>query len=100
MIGTRVTTRSQTANTLRGLETNLNRAQKLQDQLSSGKQVERPSDDPAAAVSSMKLRSQRRADEQYLRNIDDARGRLSLADDAMTSVSAQIRRAQELMTSS
>jgi flagellar hook-associated protein 3 FlgL len=47
----------------------------------------------------MKLRSQRRADEQYLRNIDDARGRLSLADDSLTSLSAQIRRARELMVS-
>jgi flagellar hook-associated protein 3 FlgL len=48
----------------------------------------------------MKLRSQKRADEQYLRNIDDARGRLSLADDALTSLSAQIRRAQDLLTNS
>jgi flagellar hook-associated protein 3 FlgL len=99
VIGTRVTTRSMSAATMRGLETNLTRAQKLQNQLSSGREVQRPSDDPAATVSSMKLRSQRRADEQYLRNIDDARGRLSLADDAMTSLSAQIRRAQELMVS-
>jgi flagellar hook-associated protein 3 FlgL len=99
MIGTRVTTRSQTAATMRGLENSMNRAQKLQEQLSSGRQVEKPSDDPAAAVSSMKLRSQRRADEQYLRNIDDARGRLSLADDSLVSLSAQIRRSQELMTS-
>jgi flagellar hook-associated protein 3 FlgL len=98
MIGTRVTTRSATLSTMAGLEASLSRAQKLQNQLSSGRQVQRPSDDPAATVSSMKLRSQRRADEQYLRNIDDARGRLSLADDSMTSLSSQIRRASELLT--
>jgi flagellar hook-associated protein 3 FlgL len=96
----RVTTRSSTTATMRGLESSLNRVQKLQNQLSSGRQVERPSDDPAATVSSMKLRSQKRADEQYLRNIDDARGRLSLADDALTSLSSQIRRAQDLLTNS
>jgi len=100
MTGMRVTTRSSTTATMRGLESSLNRVQRLQNQLSSGRQVERPSDDPAATVSSMKLRSQKRADEQYLRNIDDARGRLSLADDALTSLSSQIRRAQELLTSS
>ena len=94
----RVTTRSSATATMRGLETSLSRVQELQNQLSSGKQVERPSDDPAATVSSMKLRSQKRADEQYLRNIDDARGRLSLADDALTSLSSQIRRAQDLLT--
>jgi flagellar hook-associated protein 3 FlgL len=85
--------------TMRGLDTTLTRAQHLQNQLSSGKQVSKPSDDPAATVSSMKLRSQLRADEQYLRNIDDARGRLSLADDSLVSLSGQIRRANELMVS-
>jgi flagellar hook-associated protein 3 FlgL len=100
MTGTRVTTRSSTMATMRGLEASLTRTQKLQNQLSSGRQVERPSDDPAATVSSMKLRSQRRADEQYLRNIDDARGRLTLADDALTTLSSQIRRTQELLATS
>ena len=100
MTGMRVTTRSSTTATMRGLDTSLTRVQRLQNQLSSGRHVERPSDDPAATVSSMKLRSQKRADEQYLRNIDDARGRLSLADDAMTALSGQIRRAQELLTNS
>ena len=100
MTGMRVTTRSSTTATMRGLDASLSRVQRMQNQLSSGRQVERPSDDPAATVSSMKLRSQKRADEQYLRNIDDARGRLSLADDAMTTLSGQIRRAQELLTNS
>jgi flagellar hook-associated protein 3 FlgL len=100
MTGTRVTTRSSTLATMRGLEASLTRTQKLQNQLSSGRLVERPSDDPAATVSSMKLRSQRRADEQYLRNIDDARGRLTLADDALTTLSSQIRRTQELLATS
>jgi flagellar hook-associated protein 3 FlgL len=100
MTGTRVTTRSSTVATMRGLEASLTRTQKLQNQLSSGRLVERPSDDPAATVSSMKLRSQRRADEQYLRNIDDARGRLTLADDALTTLSSQIRRTQELLMTS
>jgi flagellar hook-associated protein 3 FlgL len=100
MLGTRVTTRSMTVNTMRGLENSLTRAQRLQEELSSGRSVATPSDDPAATVSSMKLRSQRRADEQYLRNIDDARGRLSLADDSLTGLAAHIRRAQELLTQS
>jgi flagellar hook-associated protein 3 FlgL len=100
MTGMRVTTRSSATATMRGLETSLSRVQRLQNQLSSGRQVERPSDDPAATVSSMKLRSQKRADEQYLRNIDDSRGRLSLADDALTTLSAQMRRAGELLAGS
>lgn len=83
--------------TMRGLDISLTRAQRLQEQLSSGRSVARPSDDPAASVSAMKLRSQRRADEQYLRNIDDATGRLAVADDALSDLSSYIRRAQDLL---
>jgi flagellar hook-associated protein 3 FlgL len=100
LIGGRVTQRSMTSATMRGLDSSLNRAQKLQEQLASGKLITKPSDDPSAAVSAMKLRSQRRADEQYLRNSEDATGRLALADDSLSSLSDQIRRAQELLTQS
>lgn len=100
MTGNRVTQRSMSTVTMRGLELSLSRSQRLQEQLSSGRAVAAPSDDPAAAVSAMKLRSQRRADEQYLRNIDDGNGRLAMADDALLDLSRQIRRAQELMSAS
>lgn len=98
MAGNRVTQRSLTTNTMRGLDATLSRAQRLQEQLSSGRAVSRPSDDPAGTVSSMKLRSQLKADEQYLRNNQDASGRLNVADDALGDVSSMIQRAQELLT--
>ena len=97
VIGQRVTQRSQSQATMRGLEVSLNRAQKLQEQLSSGKLVGRPSDDPSAAVSSMKLRSMKATDEQFLRNIGDAQGRMAVTDTALTDISSQIRKSQELM---
>lgn len=49
------------------------------------------------ALSTVALRSQQAGTEQYLRNIDDATGRLNVADDALTQVSSQLRRARELV---
>lgn len=96
MAVTRVTQTSMSNAALRGLQGALGRAQHLQEQLSSGKRVARPGDDPSATGSAMALRSQRRADEQYLRNSDDAAGRLALTDDTLTQLSSRIRRIQEL----
>jgi flagellar hook-associated protein 3 FlgL len=93
----RVTHKSMSNVALRGLQGSLSRAQQLQNELSSGKRVGTPSDDPAAASASMKLRSQRRQDEQYLRNIDDASGRLNVTDDALSQISDRIRRARDLL---
>lgn len=95
----RVTHRSMSDVALRGLQGALTRTQKLQEELSSGKRVGTPGDDPSAAGTSMKLRSQRRANEQYLRNIEDASGRLNVTDDALTQISDRIRRARDLVAS-
>lgn len=94
---TRITQSAISASALRGLQASLGRSQDLQNQLSSGRRVSRPADDPSAAAAAMKLRGQRRADEQYLRNADDATGRLTQADSALTGISAQLRRARELV---
>jgi flagellar hook-associated protein 3 FlgL len=96
----RVTQRGVSDAALRGLQSSLARTQKLQNELSSGKRVSAPSDDPAAASSSMALRSQRRGDEQYLRNADNAAGRLNMADNALTQLSDRIRRVRDLLIQS
>jgi flagellar hook-associated protein 3 FlgL len=100
MTWSRVTQRGTSDSALRGLQASLARTQKLQTELSSGKRVANPGDDPAAAASSMALRSQRRADEQYLRNADDASGRLNMADNALTQLSDRVRRVRELLIQS
>jgi flagellar hook-associated protein 3 FlgL len=99
MIGNRVTQRMVNDTALYGLQTTLAKSQRLQEQLSSGRLVSKASDDPSAASSSMVLRSQRRLDEQYLRNIEDSGGRLATADAALQDVSTLVRRAKELLVS-
>lgn len=93
----RITQRSIADTALRGLQGNLARVQQLQQQLSSGRKVSVPSDDPSATVSSMTLRSRRVADEQYLRNIDLAAGRLTVVDNALTQLSDRLRAVRDLI---
>jgi flagellar hook-associated protein 3 FlgL len=96
MIGTRVTNKMISDSALRGLQANLARNAKLQEQMSSGKELSRPSDNPAAATSSMQLRTQQRLDTQYLSNIGNAAARLNTADSALRDISDLLRRAKEL----
>ena len=95
----RVTHRSMSEAALRGIQDAMARTKKYQDQLSSGRRLTRPGDDPSATASSMKLRSQKRADEQYLRNISDATGRLGITDSTLVGIGNQIHRARDLLVS-
>lgn len=96
----RVTSRTMSNTAMRGLQDSLRRTQDLQNQLSSGRRVNRPADDPAATAAAMKLRSQRTANQQYQRNVDDSTGRLNIADSTLTAISSRIRRAQDLVIQS
>jgi len=96
----RITQRSITDTALRGLQGNLSRLQELQNQLSSGRRIGGPSDDPSGAASAMTFRSQRAQSEQHLRNIDHATGRLTATDDALTNMSDRLRAVREMMIQS
>jgi flagellar hook-associated protein 3 FlgL len=89
---------SQTA--LRGLQGNLSRVQALQQQLSSGRRISQPSDDPSATAASMTFRSEQAGDDQYLRNADQVAGRLSVTDNALTQLSDRLRAVREQLVAS
>ncbi len=93
----RVTQGSINASTLRGLQMALGRVQDLQNQLSSGKRISVPSDDPSATASAMTYRSQQAADEQFLRNGDQVSARLGVTDDTLVSLSDRLRELRQLM---
>ena len=96
----RITQATTTTVALRGLQANLGRTQALQEQLSSGKRIFRPSDDPASTSALMQLRSSQMADEQYQRNSQQAKGRLTVTDSAVQSLSDRVRAVRELMVAS
>ena len=97
MATTRITQRTVSTTLMHGLQSNLSRMQKLQEQLSSGKQVSRPSDSPVQTVEAMQFRAGIRRTEQYVRNADDGMALLGTADAALTDGLAMTRRVRELV---
>jgi flagellar hook-associated protein 3 FlgL len=92
----RVTQRSITATSLAGLQANLDRVGRLQQQLSSGRLISVPSDSPTGTVSALQIRSEIRANEQYVRNAEDGIGWLSTIDGALTTSLEGVQRVRAL----
>jgi flagellar hook-associated protein 3 FlgL len=93
----RITHRTLATTMLTGLQENINKLGDLQQKLSSGKEISKPSDSPAAAGSAMLLRSEVNASKQYSRNADDGLGWLGAADGALSSVLGQVNRVRDLV---
>ena len=72
------------------------RLNETQLQLSTGKRVNRPSDDPSASTQLLKLSTLRSKTEQYNRNIESARNQLQLQESVLSSVSNVLQRVREL----
>ena len=79
-----------------GMQIGLNRLAKVQEQLATGRIINRPSDDPTGATSAMRIRTSVAAQEQYTRNGEDAMGWLNQLDASLGDVTDQVRRAREL----
>jgi len=93
----RITNNTLTGNYLRNLNRNLKQMQKYQNQLSTFKEVSRPSDNPMLVARVMQLDSNVRMNDQYGRNIDDALGWTDTADGALNVVTGTLQRARELI---
>ncbi len=93
----RVTESSISTRVLNNLQGNINRLGDIQEKLSGGKQLSRPSDSPTGTTSALSLRSEIRIQEQYTRNTDDGLGWLGTIDTALTSANSQVNRARELV---
>jgi len=97
MTAFRVTERSIATNVLVGLQGNLSRLGDIQQRLSSGKQISKPSDSPTGTVAAMQYRGDLATAKQYSRNADDGLGWLGTADSTLTNVMGQVQRARELV---
>jgi len=69
---------------------------RTQQQLSSGKRINRPSDDPSGAAQLVGLSDSLDLTRQYQRNIDSLRSRLQLEDSSLAGVGDALQRAREL----
>lgn len=96
----RVTQRTMSTGALNNLQENLSRMQTMQEHLSSGKAIGKPSDSPTGTVAALRYRSDIRRSGQYVRNAQDGLGWLGTADTALTKVSEVTRRVRDLLMSS
>ncbi len=68
----------------------------LQDQLASGKRLRRPSDDPQDVNKALKLKATSQQNDQYLRNISNAKSWLEDTDSALDQLSNVLIRARDV----
>jgi flagellar hook-associated protein 3 FlgL len=92
----RVTESSIHTRVLQNLQRNIAKGEKIQEQLSSGKVINRPSDSPTGTVTSMQLRGETRANQQYARNADDGMGWLNTLQSALDSSSTVVNQVRDL----
>lgn len=83
----RITSKMMQATSLRNLNINKVLREKLTNQMSTGKKITRPSDDPVIAIRSLKLNSSLdKIDQYYEKNASDAESWLELTESALSTV--------------
>jgi flagellar hook-associated protein 3 FlgL len=92
----RVTSSMFTGTTLVDLNRNLERLQRSQSELASGRAIQAPSDDPAGVSSAMMIRNQLRRSDQYGRAQSDAQSWLSTSDSVVVNGLDLLSRVKEL----
>ncbi|HET9517400.1 MAG TPA: flagellar hook-associated protein FlgL [Actinoplanes sp.] len=93
---TRITGNMIATRVLGNLQRSLSQVGELQEQLSSGKVLNRPSDSPTGTVAAMQLRSEVRSVQQYDRNATDAAAWLATIDTTLTAAIPQVTRVRDL----
>ncbi len=92
----RITQRAVAQTSLLGLNQNLDRMGKLQQQLTSGRLLNAPSDSPTGTNKAMQVRQDTAAVTQQARNISDGKGWLESADSALNTILTQVRKVRDL----
>jgi len=92
----RVTQRMMTQTSVSSLQTNLAKLSKIQEQINTGKVLNRPSDSPTDTSSAMRLRSALSQQNQYSRNVDDGNAWLGQIDNALGTAADELNRAHDI----
>jgi len=92
----RITNRMLISNVLANINRNLEVMSQTQKQMSSGKRVSRPSDDPIVVARVLSFKTVLSSMEQYDKNMQDARGWVDASENALNMATATLQRAREL----
>jgi flagellar hook-associated protein 3 FlgL len=95
-IPTRITQRLMVGHSLASLQGGLGRLARTQEQLHTGRVINRPSDSPIGTNTAMRLRSEIAAQTQYARNAEDGLGWLGQVDSTLMSMTDSVRRTRNL----
>lgn len=92
----RITNKLLTNRSIDNLHINLQRLNDLQNKLSSGKNINAPSDDPVGLNRLLGIDDTIKQDTRYLDNINNAKSELNTADSLLSSTTEIMQRAREL----
>src|SRR3954470_1016605 len=92
----RITQRSLAVTSLQNLNRNMEQIAKLQAQQSSGKTINKPSDDPTGTNAAMQTRQEMAGAAQYARNISDGLSLLNATDSALQNMIQQTQKVRDL----
>ncbi|MDQ0231453.1 flagellar hook-associated protein FlgL [Metabacillus malikii] len=93
----RVTQSMLAGNSLSNLSKSYSNMGKYQDQLATGKKINRPSDDPVVAIKGMFYRTNLTEVEQYKRNLSEAYTWMENSEDGVAHASDVLHRVRELV---
>lgn len=93
----RVTNQMMAHRMMQNLWASLGRLDRWNQQLSTGRRISIPSDDPSGTEAAMRLRTSIQAGQQYIRNVDEALSWLEATDSALEHVTQVMQRARELI---
>ncbi|MBD2868411.1 flagellar hook-associated protein FlgL [Paenibacillus arenilitoris] len=93
----RVTQTMMNTQLLRNISSNLGRMNNLQNQLSTGMKINKPSDDPVGITFSLRYRSELDSNDQYISNVDSAISLLEYTDTTVGQAGDILQRARELL---
>jgi flagellar hook-associated protein 3 FlgL len=82
--------------TIRNLRNNLERLESIHNSITTGKQLSRPSDDPAAVARTLTYNNDIATGESYLRTMDSSLSWLNATDAALGEAGDLLQRAREL----
>lgn len=93
---TRVTQNMLTQRSLTAVDGSLAKMSAAQEQMTTGRKINRPSDDPTGTATAMRARASIAEQQQYQRNGQDGLAWLSVIDTTVQSMSTQVTKAYTL----
>jgi flagellar hook-associated protein 3 FlgL len=85
-----------TDTSLRNMRNNLNKLESLHNEISTGKKISRPSDDPSGTARTLTYNTDIASGETYLRTMDASTTWMNATDDALSEATDLMQRAREL----